>query len=64
MNRASYRAAVEWIAVNDSAGDDDAHDPAIVAELVSSALVADIFGIDTERVGRDVVRCRAKLAKA
>lgn len=63
MKRASYRHAIEWIAHNDSAGDDDASDPAIVAELVSSALVADIFGIDTERVGRDVVRFRDKLAK-
>lgn len=61
MKRASYRHAIEWIAHNDSAADDGADDPEIVAELVSSALVADIFGIDTERVGRDVVRFRRNL---
>jgi len=63
MKRASYRDAIDWIAQNDSAGDDGHDDPEIVATLVSSVLVADIFDVPTERVGRDVVRRRSVLAK-
>lgn len=63
MKRASYRNAIEWIARNDSAGDDDADDPEVAASLVSSVLVADIFDVETERVGRDVVRRRAAIAR-
>lgn len=63
MKRASYRAAVDWIAQNDSAADADAFDPEAAAYLVSSVLVADIFDVDPERVGRDVVRRRAALAE-
>lgn len=64
MRRASYRAAIDWIAQNDSAADADARDPAAVAYLVSSVLVADIFDVAPERIGRDVVRRRAALAAA
>lgn len=60
MKRASYRKAVEWIAVNDSAADDTARDPAIVAELVSSLLIADIFDVDPLKVGIAVVRVRKR----
>lgn len=63
MKRASYRAAVDWIAQNDSAGDDDALDIKSVSCLVSSLLVADLFDVGTDRVGRDVVRRRRKLAR-
>ena len=62
MQRASYRAAIRWIAENDSAGDDDANDPVVVAELITSVLVADLFGVTAERVGVDVVRVRAQEA--
>jgi len=58
MNRAIYRAAIHWIAQNDSAADDDAHDPDRVAELVTACLIADIFDVDPLRVGRDIVRAR------
>lgn len=58
MKRASYRDAIRWIALNDSAGDDDALDPVVVSELITSCLVADVFGVSTERVGIDVVRKR------
>ena len=61
MKRASYRDAIDWIAQNDSAGDDDAYEPERVRELVSSVLVADIFGVESERVGRDVVKRREYL---
>lgn len=63
MKRASYRDAVDWVAQMDSAGDNDADKPEVVAELVSCGLVAAIFGVEQIRVGTDVVRRRAKLAK-
>ena len=59
MKRASYRAAIDWIAQNDSAGDLDDYDDQAVADLVTSVLIADIFGVQPERVGRDVV-CRRR----
>lgn len=61
MNRASYREAIRWIAVNDSAADDTANDPQTVSELVSSVLIADLFDVDSLKVGKDVVRARKKL---
>lgn len=64
MKRASYRDAIDWIARNDCAGESDALDATRVGELVSSALVADIFAVECARVGRDVVRRRAAIAKA
>lgn len=60
MKRASYREAIQWIALNDSAADDDALDPIKVGELVSSVLVADIFDVPSEKVGADVVRERRR----
>lgn len=60
MKRASYREAIAWIAANDSAGDDDALDPEAVSYLITSALVADIFDVPQDRVGRDVVAQRKK----
>lgn len=59
MKRASYREACAWIALNDSAGEGvDAFDPEQVQYLVSSVLVADIFNVESVKVGRDVVRAR------
>jgi hypothetical protein len=58
MKRASYRAGVAWIAENESAGSADALVPDQVAYLVPSLLLADLFGVEPERVGRDVVRYR------
>ena len=60
MKRASYRFGVAWIALNDSVGDPGNLDPRDVSELVSSALLADLFGVETARVGRDVVRARRR----
>ena len=59
MKRASYREAVAWIALNDSAGEDEL-DPKAVSELVSSALVADIFGVTEAKVAEDVIRYRRR----
>lgn len=63
MARASYRSAVEWIAHNDGAGDDDALDPEAVSIYVTTLLVADIFDKDNGQVGRDVVRARERIAR-
>jgi len=60
VKRASYRRAVAWIAENDSAGDDNALDPQSVAELVTALLIADLFGVEPAKVGRDVVRYRER----
>lgn len=60
MKRASYRHAIRWIALNDSAGEDDALDPEAVSQLVTAALVVDLFAVSDERVGRDVVRERKR----
>ena len=64
MKRASYREAIAWIAMNDSAGDDDALDPKAAGSLITSCLVADIFGIDQDKVGADVVKYRRKESQA
>lgn len=58
MKRASYREAIAWVANNDSAGEDDALDETIASQLITAALVADIFGVPDEKVGKDVVRFR------
>lgn len=64
MRRASYREAVDWIAQNDSAGDCDACEEPVVAAYPTTVLVADIFGLDAQRVARDVVRRRRQLERA
>jgi hypothetical protein len=58
MKRASYRAGIEWIAIND---EPECDDPEEVAYQVSSLLLADLFGVDPERVGRDIIRKREKI---
>lgn len=63
MKRASYRDAIYWIAQNDSAADDGADDPQTVGELVTSSLIADVFGVSALKVGTDVVRQREKLRR-
>lgn len=63
MKRPSYQSAIEWIAYNDEAGSADAMRPELVAELVTSCLVADIFDVAAARVGRDVVLHRINTDK-
>lgn len=58
MKRASYRYAVAWVAENDSGGDSDALVPEEVQHLITAALVADLFGVPSEKVGIDIVRYR------
>jgi len=56
MIRPKYSAAIEWIAQNDSAGDDDPLD--ILSGLISVLLVSDLFGVDPMRVATDVYSLR------
>ncbi len=58
MPSKGYRFAVEWIALNDGPGDSDALDPEAVQDLVSIALVADMFGKSTLEVAQAVVKYR------
>lgn len=58
MKRASYREAIRWIAENDSSGDDLSEEEC--GELVTSVLVAEIFDVDSDKVGRDVFKAREK----
>ena len=63
MKRPSYREAITWIALNDGAGDDDAYDADVVSGLVTAVMLADIFDVPSDRVGRDIVRYRKRLLK-
>jgi hypothetical protein len=58
MNRANYRDAISWIAYNDDAGGPDALNFEKVHGYTSVCLIADLFGVEQERVARDVVRYR------
>jgi hypothetical protein len=64
MRRPSYRAAVRWVAENDSAGDTDALDVGPVSELITTVLVADLFGVDPVRVAVDVIQVRGRERRA
>lgn len=58
MKRASYRDAVAWVAVNDSAA--DGADLEVVESYISTILVADIFDVEVSKVAADVVAYRKK----
>lgn len=58
LKRASYRDAIDFIALNDEPTIMDVEE---VHALASVLLVASIFGTSQERVARDVVRLRHKL---
>lgn len=61
MKRASYREGVEWIALNDSAGE-DAYNEEAIAGFISTCLLADLFGVEREKVATDIVKFRKKNA--
>ncbi len=50
--RPSLREAVQWIALNDAAGDDDL--PELMAGYISVLLVADLFGKEPIDIARRV----------
>lgn len=58
MKRASYKEAIAWIALNDDAGGDEALDLEYTKGYVTTCLVADLFGVDTGKVGKDIVKYR------
>ncbi len=57
MKRASYREAIEVIALNDEA---EEMNPDAVRGLASVMVIAAIFDVSTEKVAADVVRFREK----
>jgi hypothetical protein len=57
MKRASYRHAIELIALNDEPLEMDAE---AMAGFASVVVVAEIFGVHQDRVARDVVRWRVR----
>lgn len=58
---ANLKAAVQWIALNDNAGEKDTVED--TAGYLTVALVADIFGKDTTEVARKVVYWRKQFYK-
>ena len=65
---ASYREAVEIVALNESSGDDDCLPKGItrlqhIASLVSVAIVADIYQVTPEKFARAIIRFRNKNMK-
>ncbi len=57
MKRASYRAAVQWIAFNDEPGDKNLES---IAGYISTLLVVDIFDVKADKVAKDILRQRKK----
>lgn len=62
MAKTKYQRAVEWIALNDSAGDDA--DAYTLTGYLSVQLVADVFGRDEGIVAEDVFTYRQRHAEA
>jgi hypothetical protein len=58
MKRAGYRHAVQWIALNDGAGDSDATSVNAVRSQVTVLLIADLFEVESSKVAQDVVNYR------
>jgi hypothetical protein len=59
MKRPRYRDAVEFIALNDNAGDSEPAEA--IAGYMTVALVSEIFGTPAARVAADVIKCRQQL---
>lgn len=57
----SYKNAVQWIADNDNDVDLDAE---LIQGYITTALVADLFGVSVEAVAADIARRRVKDQKA
>ena len=57
MKRASYRYGIAWIAVNDEPSETELD---FVKFQISVVLLADLFGLEPERVAKDVLKHRAK----
>jgi hypothetical protein len=57
MARASYRAGIEWIALNDEPAETD-HDT--VKDMISVSLLSHLFEKDADEVAKAVIRFRAR----
>lgn len=57
MKRANYREGIDIIAMNDDPMEMDVE---AVSESITVMLLAELFGVERERVARDVVRHRTK----
>lgn len=57
MKRASYRAAISWISTEDESAETDL---GAIRDSVTVALVADLFGVDPDKVAAAVLRHRRK----
>lgn len=57
---ASYKAAVEWIATEDEAAEDDVN---VIARLISVCLVADLWAKPRKKVAHDVLAYRVKRSR-
>lgn len=58
FSRYTYEQAVEWIAFNDGAGDEDATTPEVVASMITVGFCSDLFGVPALEVALDVVAIR------
>lgn len=56
MKRASYRAAVAHVAMNDNPGDNESVE--VLTGYLTVVLISELFGVTSERVARDVMRVR------
>lgn len=54
MKRPTYRAAIEWLAMN-GASDETLED---IQGAIPTALVADMFGVELAKVAADIARAR------
>jgi hypothetical protein len=65
MKRPGYREAIDWIAYNDDTEwlkpNDWNNNGADLSPSVTACLVADLFGVDTDRVTADLKRKLAKI---
>lgn len=57
MKRPSYRKAIEWILAYDDTEFLNDADPII---SVTGSMVADLFGVDTDKVIADLLKLREK----
>ncbi len=60
MKRASYRHAIDWVAWNDDPETLEAED---IRGYISTLLVADLFGVEPERVALDIAEKREELGR-
>lgn len=58
MKRASYRDGIAWIALNYETSETDVD---TIAADITACLLADLFGVDVQRVAADVARYRSKV---